>query len=95
MDNFKEARNSLDKAIKLKPAHADAFFSRGNAHHYSFQYLEAISDYGAAIELRPDDPKAYVSRSEALTAINRLEDSVSSCDKAILGARDFCPKIKG
>jgi tetratricopeptide (TPR) repeat protein len=50
-DNVAGARALLDKAIKLNPRHAKAFYVRGTISDREQQWSSAISDYSAAIEI--------------------------------------------
>ena len=56
------AIRDFDKAIQLKPDHADAYFNRGNAKLDLEQYTAAINDYDKAIQLKPDLAEAYINR---------------------------------
>ena len=55
-----------NKAIKINPRFANAYFSRGVAYAQGKgQYDEAISDYSKAIEINPDFAKAIALRGYA------------------------------
>jgi tetratricopeptide (TPR) repeat protein len=55
-----------NKAIKINPEFANAYFSRGVAHaEGKGEYDKAISDYDRAIELNPTFAKAILSRGVA------------------------------
>jgi tetratricopeptide (TPR) repeat protein len=41
---------------------ADAYYNSGLTYYESGQYHKAIDDYTKAIELNPEDAKAYVGR---------------------------------
>ena len=49
----KEAIQKLDKAIKLRPHDANAFFSRGLGNYLLGRYETAIEDYNKSIQLEP------------------------------------------
>jgi len=83
MNRIDDAIVSLNQAIALNPAHADAIFCRGNSLHYSGRYEEAIGDYSAAISLRPEYAKVYSSLGEAFRSMNRLEEALQSFERAI------------
>src|ERR1044071_2826023 len=51
----REALTAFDKAIHLKPAYAEAYYSRGKVDHTLRQYGQALKDYDEAVRLKPDE----------------------------------------
>ena len=51
-----------NKAIRLKPNYADAYYGRGLAKDGLGEKQGAIADYNEAIRLKPDYAKAYYGR---------------------------------
>ena len=49
-----------------KPASFDALTQSGFEHYYSLEYDQAVKDFQKALELSPDDPRAYNHLLEAL-----------------------------
>lgn len=47
------------------------------------KYREAIESYTAAIDLEPDDPRAYVGRGDAKFGLEDLRGAIRDYDKAI------------
>ena len=60
--NYDEAIADLNKAIKLYPAFAYAYYNRANLQALSGKLPEAFEDYTKAIELWPNFAEAYYNR---------------------------------
>ena len=60
--NYDEAIADLNKAIKLYPDFAVAYYNRGNLHALSGMLPEAYDDYSRAIELNAYFAEAYYNR---------------------------------
>lgn len=60
--NYDEAIYDLNKAIKLMPDFAHAYYNRANLHCLFGNMPEAIEDYSKAIEIDPDFAEAYFNR---------------------------------
>jgi len=60
--NYDDAVADLNKAIKLFPAFAHAYYNRANLSALSGKLPEAYEDYSKAIELNPDFAEAYYNR---------------------------------
>ena len=60
--NYDEAIADLNKAIKLFPDFAQAYYNRGNLEALSGRLPEAFENYSKAIELNPSFAEAYYNR---------------------------------
>ena len=60
--SYDEAVADLNKAIKLFPAFAEAYYNRANLRALSGSLPEAYEDYSKAIELNPAFAEAYYNR---------------------------------
>ncbi len=60
--NYDEAIADLNKAIKLYPEFAHAYYNRGNLQALSGNLPEAFDDYTMAIKLNPNFAEAYFNR---------------------------------
>jgi tetratricopeptide repeat protein len=60
--DYDEAIADLNKAIKLFPDFAHAYYNRANLLALSGQLPEAFEDYTRAVELNPDFAEAYYNR---------------------------------
>ncbi len=78
-----DALASYDRAIVLRPDHAEAHGNRGNALKDLKRPEEALASYDRAIALRPDFAEAHSSRGNVLCDLLRLEEALASHDRAI------------
>jgi tetratricopeptide (TPR) repeat protein len=78
-----EAIPDYSEAIKLKPEHADFYYSRGLAYNKMGRYDEAISDYTQAIKRKPKHADLYYSRGLAYNKMGRYDEAVSDYTQAI------------
>ena len=60
--NYDEAIEDINKAIKLYPDFAEAYYNRANLMAISGKLPEAYDDYTRAIELEPNMGEAYYNR---------------------------------
>jgi tetratricopeptide (TPR) repeat protein len=60
--NYDEAIEDVNKAIKLYPDFAEAYYNRANLMAISGKLPEAYDDYTRAIELEPNMGEAYYNR---------------------------------
>lgn len=60
--DYSEAISDLNKAIKLHPGFAYAYYNRANLYALSGMLPEAADDYTKAIELNPSFAEAYYNR---------------------------------
>lgn len=63
----------FNRAIKLNPKFADAFYDRGRAYDWKEQYLLAIKDYDQAIKLNSKHANAIKHR-ELTIILKRIDD---------------------
>ncbi len=71
-------RNALafyDKALSLKPDHAEAHNNRGNALLNLKRHGAALASYDAALRVRPDYADALSNRGNALLDLKQYEDA--------------------
>ena len=59
---YKEAINSLNKAIEKDPKSSKAYYVRGIAYDKVGKYKEAVRDFNKAIEIDPKNAYAYAGR---------------------------------
>ena len=66
-----------------EPAPTD-FVSSGNAYFAAGEYEQALSEYGRALELEPENESALTNRGVALDHLSRFEESLETYDKALV-----------
>jgi uncharacterized membrane protein YhaH (DUF805 family) len=72
-----------DKAIKLAPDSADAYYNRGDAYDEMGKYHKAIADYNKAIKLDPNHALAYYNRGCAHGEIGLYDKAIADYNKFI------------
>ena len=73
----------FSKAIRVRPADADAIASRGNAYINLQRWSLADGDFKAAIELAADDPSLWFSRGLCLEATGSFDDAYTCLSFAL------------
>lgn len=82
-ENYREAINAFNNAIKLNPKDARIYHNRGAAYNNLGQYQQAIIDYNKAIELHPEIAKFYDNRGSAYSNLGNTQQAIIDYDKAI------------
>ena len=73
---------------------AIAFYNRGNAHFVRREYATAVTDYDAAVALRPDYALAHNNRGNAFAALGAYDESFAAFDAAIRARPDYALAFK-
>src|SRR5579884_704316 len=73
----------FNKAIKINPRDADAYYNRGIASYYKGQYDQAISDFNRVLEINPGDIRAYKGRALVYQNKGQYDEAISDYDTAI------------
>ena len=83
------AIEDYDKAIRINPKDAVAYFNRGNAYHSLNKKKRAIEDFYQAIHLNPQFAEAYHNRGTIYRDLGQFEQAIEDYDQAIhLNPRD-------
>jgi len=72
---YKEALNSCDQAIQIKPDNFDDWIDRGLVLTKLQRYEEAINSWERAIKLKSDHELAWLHRGMALEKIHRFKEA--------------------
>ncbi|MGI9461993.1 MAG: tetratricopeptide repeat protein [Alphaproteobacteria bacterium] len=72
-----------DKAIRLNPKNAYAYFWRGDAKYELERFEEAIKDYDKFIKLKPKHTDAYAHRGGAKLRLKQYKEAEKDFNKAI------------
>lgn len=84
-----EAVRYFSSAISLTPKNPEAVKNRGYQYFLSKQFVLAIADYSAAINLKPQESDLYYMRANCNYAKGNLKEAHTDLDKAIsLGTTD-------
>jgi tetratricopeptide (TPR) repeat protein len=78
-----EALASYDKALAIRPDHAEALNNRGTALQDLQRPEEALASYDKALAIRPDHAEALNNRGTALRDLKRPMEALASFDKAL------------
>jgi|GEM_PF-6118503 len=79
LENYNDAINSLEEAVKLEPVHADAWTNLGNAYFASENYEKAISCYKKSLQIDSDNELALGNTLRVLIhliSIKKVEEAL-------------------
>jgi tetratricopeptide (TPR) repeat protein len=79
---YREAIETYNVLLELKPDYAEGYVNRGNAHFALGEAEKALADYSKAIALRPDFAEAYNNRGNAYLSLGRLEEALQDLSRA-------------
>jgi len=83
MEALPSSMGEYDKAIRLDPKSARAYYNRGNAWYAKKEYDKAIADYGEAIRLDPKYATAYIDRGRTWYAKQEYDKAIADYDEGI------------
>ena len=72
---YKDAKQDLDKAIKLDKKYTDAYNNRGVSYNNLGRYEDAIIDLNKAIKLNPNFAEAYNNRGISYIKLGNLNNN--------------------
>ncbi len=82
-ERIDEARRSLDRALDLEPANAEARYLRAIVHHQDGQVDAALACLDEAIKSKDEFVEAHRLRIELLGAAGRLEEAVRAASRRL------------
>jgi len=77
------ALTHYDRALALRPEHAEALSNRGNTLKALKRYDEALDSYTRALSLQPNYAAALINRGAALYDLKRYDEALESYDRAL------------
>lgn len=82
---YAKATLSCEKAIALQPkaANKELWAARSNALFHTGQYAESIVSYDRVLQVEPKASFAIAYQCAAQLQLDRLEDAVDTCEKAL------------
>ncbi len=90
LGNKTAALASYDRALSLRPDHAEVLSNRGITLHQLERFEEALASYDGALAVRSDYAEALSNRGNTLRSLNRFDEAVASYDRALAGAAGLC-----
>jgi Tfp pilus assembly protein PilF len=83
MKRHREAIESYDKALVLRPDFVEALHNRGFSLYGLGHYRDALAYYDQALSINANYPDAFKQRGRALQALGHRAEAMESYDKAI------------
>ena len=74
---------SYDRALTVRPDHAEALYNRSTALHELKRFKEALASYDRALTVRPDYAEALCNRGVILHELKRFDEALASYDRAL------------
>jgi tetratricopeptide (TPR) repeat protein len=88
-----EALASYDRALSMRPDHAEVLCNRGVTLHQLERFAEALASYDRALALRGDYAEALSNRGNTLRSLNRLDEALASYDRALAARPDYAEAL--
>ncbi len=82
--DLEAAIEESNKAIRLDPAYADAYASRGHSHSQMANYKRAIDDYTEAARLDPTNKNVFQNRGYCYSQLGEFDRAVGDYTRALL-----------
>jgi predicted O-linked N-acetylglucosamine transferase (SPINDLY family) len=91
LDREKDALNSYDRAVSLKPDDVEALYGRGTALRLHKRYSEALDDFERALTSAPNSVDILYRKAEALRDLHRSAEAADTFAQVLRLApeRDF------
>ena len=81
--DLEDAIACFDRALELKPDHAEAWGEKGTALATLGRHAEAAEALSKAISLRPEITQLWLERAGALQRLGRHEEAIASCNETL------------
>jgi protein O-GlcNAc transferase len=89
LGRFQEALSSYDKALAIRPAHAETLYNSGVVLAALHRLMEARARYDRALALKPDFTDALYNRGVVLRTIGHGEQALADFDRALAVRPNF------
>jgi tetratricopeptide (TPR) repeat protein len=84
-----EALANYDRALTLRPDHAEALCNRGNVLADLKRFAEALASYDKALRFEPGLTEAHYNRGLLLKGLKRFDDALASLERALAISPDL------
>jgi tetratricopeptide (TPR) repeat protein len=78
--DYKDALESFDQALKIKPDFYPGWYNRGVALFFIGDYDGAIKSYDQALEIKPDFYPGWYNRGEVLVRLTKYQNLFSDSE---------------
>lgn len=82
-NDFPQAIEHLDKAIKKDRENGQLFYARGHAYYMLDRYIQAIPDYTLSLQLKYDPALNYERRAYCYLNSRQYQKGIADCTEAI------------
>ncbi|MHC0062137.1 tetratricopeptide repeat protein [Nostoc sp. UIC 10890] len=83
LQRYQDALAVYEKAVNIRPNHAQAWNGQGKTLYKLKKYKESLAAYDRAIQIRPDYFEAWSGRGFVLGSLQRYQEAIASFDKAL------------
>ena len=83
LENFKEAINLFNNALKLKPNDLDSLYNLSLSYAGDLDIQAAVETLDLAIDINPNDPRFWNDKGNYLGVLGNFEEAIDCFDKAI------------
>jgi len=89
LGQHKQAIDSFEKALALKPGTAEAYNAKATSLQQLGRLGDAVAAYDKAVAANPRYVEAHFNRGTALEALGRFDEALASYDRAIVARPNF------
>jgi tetratricopeptide (TPR) repeat protein len=84
---------SFDRALTLRPDHAEALSNRGLTLYEMRRFEVALTSFSRALNVRPDYAEALSNRGLTLHQLRRFDEALSCYDRALRVRADYAEAL--
>lgn len=94
LDRKEEALEAYSSALKIRPDYLEALKCIGSLFSRTGRFEGALAAYDTAIQFAPEDPGLWAGRGLFLSELNKQEEALQSCNRALELKPGFVPAIE-